>query len=156
MKQNKLALTALLLWIMTVAAFGWFFVRGSTAAGTDGRTAVVLAPTESDLILGEMRLLLTATHGILTGINANDMKQVATAARSAGMDAAVDVNPALMAKLPLPFKELGMGVHHRMDDIAVAAESGKPAPEIMNMLTGTLSNCIACHAAWQLKSETQN
>lgn len=153
MKRNKLALAALLLWVATVAAFGWFFVRGSTAAGTDGRTAIVLQTGERDLVLTEMRGLLAATHGILQGVNANDMKQVAAAARSGGMNAAADVNPVLMAKLPLPFKELGMSVHHSMDDIAVAAESGKPAPEIMNMLTGTLSNCIACHASWQLKAD---
>jgi hypothetical protein len=152
MKLSKLALLSLALWLATVATFAWFFVRGNTTAGTDDRTAIVLQPAERDLVLGEMRLLLTATHGILQGVNANDMKQVAAAARSAGMGAAVDVNPALMAKLPLPFKELGMTVHHRMDDIAAAAESGKPAPEIMGMLTDTMSNCIACHASWQLQS----
>ncbi len=153
MKCNKLAAAAVLLWIATVAAFAWFFVRGNTAAGTDGRTAVVLAPAERDLVLGEMRLLLTAAHGVLQGINANDMKQVATAARSAGMGVAVDVNPALMAKLPLPFKELGMSVHHRMDDIAAAAENGKPASELTGMLADTMSSCIACHASWQLKAD---
>ncbi len=153
MKCNKLAAAAVLLWVATVTAFAWFFVRGNTAAGTDGRTAVVLAPAERELVLGEMRLLLTATHGILAGINANDMGQVATAARSAGMGAAVDVNPALMAKLPLPFKELGMSVHHRMDDIAAAAENGKPASELMGMLADTMSSCIACHASWQLKAD---
>ncbi|MFZ3016868.1 MAG: hypothetical protein WA056_00260 [Gallionella sp.] len=152
MKLSKLTLLSLALWLATVATFAWFFVRGNTAAGTDGRTAVVLQAAERDLVLTEMRGLLTATHGILQGINANDMKQVAAAARSAGMGAAVDVNPALMAKLPLPFKELGMGVHHRMDDIAAAAEAGKPSPEIMGMLTDTMSSCIACHASWQLQS----
>lgn len=152
MKLSKLALLSLVLWLATVATFAWFFVRGNTAAGTDSRTAVVLAPAERDLVLGEMRLLLTATHGILQGVNANDMKQVAAAARSAGMGAAVDVNPALMAKLPLPFKDLGMTVHHRMDDIAAAAENGKPGAEIVGMLTDTMSNCIACHASWQLQA----
>jgi hypothetical protein len=152
MKLNKLALLSLVLWLATIATFGWFFVRGNTTAGTDDRTAIMLQPAERDLVLGEMRLLLTATHGILQGVNANDMKQVAAAARSAGMGAAVDVNPALMAKLPLPFKQLGMGVHHRMDDIAAAAENGKPAPELLGMLTDTMSSCIACHASWQLKA----
>jgi len=152
MKLSKLALLSLALWLATVATFAWFFVRGNTAAGTDNRTAIMLQPAERDLVLGEMRLLLTATHGVLQGVNANDMKQVAAAARSAGMGAAVDVNPALMAKLPLPFKELGMTVHHSMDDIAAAAENGKPAPELLGMLTDTMSSCIACHASWQLQA----
>jgi len=152
MKLSKLALFSLVIWLATVATFAWFFVRGNTVTGTDNRTAIVLQPAERDLVLGEMRGLLTATHGILQGLGANDMKQVAAAARSAGMGAAVDVNPALMAKLPLPFKYLGMTVHHRMDDIAAAAENGKPGAEITGMLTDTLSNCIACHASWQLQA----
>lgn len=152
MKISKIALFAILLWVVTIAAFAWFFVRGNTAKGTDNRTAVVLQTGERDLVLSEMRGLLAATHGILEGINRGDMKHVAQAARAAGMASAADVNPALMAKLPLPFKHLGMSVHRGMDDIAAAAESGKPAPEILGMLTKNLSSCIACHAAWQIKA----
>lgn len=152
MKANKLAFAALLLWIVTVAVFAFFFVRGNTTAGTDGRTAVVLQAAERDLVLSEMRGLLSATQAVLEGVNNGDMQQVAKAARAAGMAGAADVNPALMAKLPLDFKTLGMSVHHAMDDIAVAAESGKPAPEILKMASDTLSQCVACHAAWQLQA----
>jgi hypothetical protein len=152
MKSNKIAITAILLWAVTVAVFAWFFVRGSTVAGSDNRTAVVLGASERDLVLQEMRGMLSATHGILEGINRGDMKQVAQSSRAAGMGAAADVNPALMAKLPLPFKQLGMSVHHEMDELAVAAESGKPAAELQQMLVSALSKCVACHAAWQIKS----
>lgn len=152
MKANKLALAALLLWVLTVAIFAWFFVRGNTAAGTDGRTAIVLQAAERDLVLSEMRGLLSATQAVLEGVNNGDMQQVAKAARAAGMAGAADVNPALMAKLPLDFKSLGMSVHHAMDDIAVAAESGKPAPEVLKMAADTLNKCVACHASWQLKA----
>lgn len=153
MKSNKVALTAILLWVITVVVFAWFFIRGSTVAGTDNRTAVVLGAGERDLILREMRGMLAATQGILEGINQGNMQQVAQSSRSAGMTAAADVNPALMTKLPLPLKTLGMSVHHDMDDLAKAAESGKPVAEIQQMLTSTLSKCVACHAAWQLKTE---
>ena len=153
MKSNKIALAAIMLWIVTMAAFAWFFIHGNTVAGTDNRTAVVLGAGERDLILREMRGMLAATQGILEGINQWNMQQVAQSSRSAGMAAAADVNPALMTKLPLPLKTLGMSVHHDMDDLAKAAESGKPVAEIQQMLTSTLSKCVACHAAWQLKTE---
>lgn len=152
MKSSKIALAAVLLWIVTVAVFGWFFVRGNTTAGSDNRTAVVLGAGERELILTEMRNLLGGVQGILEGINHGDMKQAASAARAVGMASAADVNPALMAKLPMPFKQLGMSVHRDMDDLAQAAESGKPAGELQAMLTDTLSKCIACHASWQLKA----
>ena len=152
MKQNRIALAAILLWVITVAVFAWFFVRGNTVAGSDNRTAVVLGAGERELILSEMRNLLGGVQGIMEGINHGDMKQAASAARAVGMASAADVNPALMAKLPMPFKQLGMSVHHDMDALAQAAESGKPAAELQTMLTNTLTKCVACHATWQLKA----
>lgn len=152
MKPSKIALFAIALWIATVALFAWFFVRGSTTAGSDNRTAVVLHAGERDLVLKEMRGLLASVNGILQGINQGDMGQVAKSARAAGMASAADVNPALMAKLPLPFKSLGMSVHKDMDELARAAEAGKSAPELMKMLTGTLDKCVGCHASWQIKA----
>ena len=154
MKSNKVALFTVLLWLATILVFAWFFVRGNTVTGTDNRTAVVLGTGERNLILSEMRGLLAGTHDILEGINLNDPKQVAKAARTVGMASAADVNPALMTKLPMPFKQLGMSVHKDMDDLAQAAENGKPASELQGMLTNTLSKCVACHAAWQIKTES--
>ena len=153
MKSNKIALVAILLWVVTIAVLAWFFIRGNTVAGTDNRIAVVLGTSERDLVLREMRNLLTAAHGILEGINQGNMKQVVQFSRSAGMAVAADVNPTIMTKLPLQFKQLGMSVHRDMDDLAKAAESGKPAQELQQMLTGTLSKCVACHAAWQIKAD---
>ncbi len=153
MLTNRLALLAIVLWVATVAVFAWFFVRGTTTAGTDGRTAVVLAPAERALVLGEMRGLLSASQQVVQGIQQGDMKLVAKAARSAGMGAAVDLNPALMAKLPVTFKSLGMNVHDDMDALALAAESGKKPDELLGMLSTTMSKCVGCHAAWQLKAE---
>jgi hypothetical protein len=65
---------------------------------------------------------------------------------------AADENPLLMAKLPLAFKTLGMSVHRDMDELANAAESGKPTPELLKMASGALAKCVACHAAWQIKA----
>ncbi|HEU0188830.1 MAG TPA: hypothetical protein VFQ97_02425 [Gallionella sp.] len=152
MKSNKLAQIALLLWVVTIAIFAWFFIRGNTTAGTDGRTAVVLQAGERDLILSEMRGLLASTQGILEGANQGDLQRIAKAATSAGMAAAADVNPALMAKLPMEFKQLGLSVHRDMDEIAKAAEGGKPAPELLKMASNVLTKCVGCHAAWQLKA----
>lgn len=153
MKSNRIALIALLLWVATITALAWFFIKGNTTAGADGRTAIVLQSGERDLVLSEMRGMLSATQGILEGANRGDMNHAVKAARSAGMAAAADVNPGLIAKLPLEFKLLGMSVHRDMDEIAKAAESGTPAPEILKMTANVLTKCAACHSAWQLKGK---
>ena len=155
MRSNRLAIFTLLLWLATVAVFAWFFIRGITVEGTDGRVAIVLQPGERDLVLAEMRGLLVATQQILEGANQGDMQRIGKAARAAGMAGAADVNPALMAKLPVEFKQLGMSVHQEMDDIAKAGESGKTPAEILQMTSDTLNKCVACHAAWQIKSSGQ-
>jgi len=152
MKSNRIALMALLLWVITIAMFAWFFVQGNTTEGTDSRTAIALKSGERDLVLSEMRGLLSAVQGILEGASQGDMNRIVHSSRSAGMAAAADANPLLMAKLPLAFKTLGMGVHRDMDDIANAAEGGKPAPELLKMASNTLAKCVACHASWQINA----
>ena len=80
---HEIALIALLLWVITIAVFPWFFVRGNTAEGTNSRTAIVLQPSERDLVLREMRGLLSAVQGILEGANQGDMNRIIQSSRSA-------------------------------------------------------------------------
>lgn len=150
MKSNKLAQFSIVLWLITAGVAVWFFVQGQTAPGTDGRKVVQLTPQERDLVLKEMRGLLLATQGVLEGLSRDDLEMVEKSARAGGMAAAADVSPALMAKLPLEFKRLGMRVHHGMDEIAQAAEHQEPTAAILQRMSDQLANCVACHAAWQL------
>ena len=152
MKSNALAKIALLLWVVTIAVFAWFFIRGNTAAGTDGRTAVILQPAERDFVLLEMRGLLAATQQITEGASQGDVPRIIKAARSAGMAGTAEVNPALMTKLPIEFKKLGMSLHADMDEIAKAGEAGKPVPELLKMTADALAKCVGCHSAWQINA----
>ena len=83
----------LVLWLVTIGALTWLFVSGWTARGTDQRIAVMLAPSERELILSEMRMLLKAVHGVVTGMSVPEMdrKGMEDAARAAGMAMAADV-----------------------------------------------------------------
>ncbi|TKB91904.1 MAG: hypothetical protein E8D41_10595 [Nitrospira sp.] len=147
--KSTLCWIALGLWIVTIGVAGWFFVQGVTTQGTDGRTQIMLASAERDLILGEMRLLLKAVHGVVTGLasqdQAADRTQMEQAARSAGMHMAEDVNPALMAKLPLPFKQMGMSIHHDMDALADAIANKETSQQILQRLSSMTARCTACH-----------
>ena len=140
---------ALGLWIVTIGAAGWFFVQGWTTQGTDGRMQIVLAPAERDLILGEMRMLLKAVHGLVTGLAGQDLEadrtQMEQAARSAGMAMAADVNPSLMAKLPLPFKQMGMSIHYDMDALAEGIVQKETQQQILQRLSRMTARCTTCH-----------
>ena len=147
--KTQVCIAAILLWVITVAGAGWFFVKGWTTNGTDGRTEILLAPSERDLILGEMRQLLKAVHGIVTGVGGQDQpadrQQIEQAARAVGMGMAVDVNPAIMAKLPLPFKQMGMSIHRDMDALADAVVQKETSQQILQRLSNMTARCTTCH-----------
>jgi hypothetical protein len=145
------------LWIVSIGVAGWFFVQGWATPGTDGRMHIVLAPAERDLILGEMRMLLKAVHGVVTGLagqdQAADRSQIERAARSAGMSMAADVNPALMAKLPLSFKQIGMSIHQDMDALADAIVQKETPQQILQRLSSMTARCTVCHDLYRFSAE---
>lgn len=145
--RSKLCVATLVTWFVTIGALGWLFVKGWTVEGRDGRTEIVLAPAERDQILGEMRQLLKAVQGVVTGLSGSDgdLKIVEEAARAAGMTMAADVNPAIMAKLPLAFKQMGMSVHQDMDQLADAVVQRETPPQILRRLSSITARCTTCH-----------
>lgn len=155
--RSTLCRITLGLWIVTIGVAGWFFVQGWTTQGTDGRMQVSLAPTERDLILGEMRMLLKSVHGVVTGLAGQDLEaartQMEQAARSAGMHMAEDVNPTLMAKLPLPFKQMGMSIHRDMDALADGIVQKETPQQILQRLSGMTARCTTCHDMYRFSAE---
>ncbi|HEX5647093.1 MAG TPA: hypothetical protein VFX56_09005 [Nitrospira sp.] len=146
MKRN-FCLGALVLWMTTLAVAGWFFIKGWTTEGSDGRTEILLASADRDQILAEMRQLLKAVDGVVRGLGEPQPNRQAmeSAARAAGMEMAVDVEPTLMAKLPLPFKQLGMSIHKDMDALAEAIVQNETPQQIIQRLSSMTARCTACH-----------
>jgi len=149
-----MCLAAIILWVVTVVIGGWFFVEGYTTEGPDGRTEILLAPEERDLILAEMRQLLKAVDGIVRGLGEStpDWKTVEAAARTAGMNMAADVEPTLMVKLPLPFKQMGMSIHQDMDALADAVVRGETSQQILQRLSSLTARCAGCHDMYRFKA----
>lgn len=153
MKKMNWGLAAILVWILTIAIFGFRFVKGSTTQSDDGRTAVLLSPSEKSLILFEMRGMLDSVRGVLQGVNQDDMTLVAEAARKSGTAHMADLDPRLMLKLPVAFKAAGVGAHDYFEEVALAADKGATKEEILEMLATQLDTCVTCHAAYRLQEE---
>lgn len=148
---KKVALSSLGLWLITLAIGGYFFIKGTGNTGDDGRYAVLLKRDERNLVLAEMRQLLAGVQTILEAIINDDLKVVERTARSLGMKAAADVNPVLMAKLPLDFKSTGMGVHGRFDEMALKVHSGKINKEgVLKEVSDIMLTCVGCHQAYRI------
>jgi len=150
---NRVAWAAIALWILTIAAAGLLFVRGSTVPAQDGRTSILLSVGDRDFVFDEMRSLLVAIRDISDGLNRNDTAEVVKAARGVGMAAAHDAAPTLMARLPLDFKRIAMPLHAGFDDLAAAAEHGESSAALAGRLIEQLDRCIGCHAAFRIDIE---
>lgn len=132
-----------------------FVVLGNTEPSTDGRTAILLSPSERDLVLGEMRGFLVAVQTVLASTNSGDMPAAAQAARKAGMAGVGEVPASLMGKLPITFKTLGMDTHQRFDQLALDAESLADPAYANKQLSDLMRNCLGCHNAYRFELESK-
>ena len=155
MRWRVLGVGALALWVLMMGVMVGLFVQGHTRPGTDGRTEIVLVPTERDLILAEMRQLLKAVHGVVTVLGSPDqnLKVAEGAARAAGMAMAADVNPAVMLKLPLGFKQMGMSIHKDMDHLADGIAQGESSVQILHRLSSMTARCTTCHDMYRFSTQ---
>ncbi len=139
--------------VIVIAALAYkFIVAGSTEKGEDGRTAIVLAPSERDLVLREMRSFVAGLQEMSNALSRDDMDGVARAARALGMAKTHEAPAAMMGKLPLAFKKLALGTHSEFDTIALDAESMRMPKHTLSQLSDVLQKCVACHAAYQVKT----
>lgn len=148
--KTALCRVAIVLWVVGVIMISWLFIKGATTPGSDGRTEIALVPAERDLILAEMRQLLKGVQGVITAVKEQNAKGAEQAARAVGMGMAADVEPAIMMKLPLPFKQMGMSVHSDFDAIADGAAQGEGGPQTLQRLSNIMSRCTTCHDMYRL------
>lgn len=155
--KSRWCTSVFVLWILTITVLGWFFIKGWTTTGSDGRTEILLAGAERDQILAEMRQLLKAVDGIVRGLGAAepDRKLIQEAARAVGMSMAADVEPTIMAKLPLPFKQMGMSIHSDMDALADAITRNETSQQILQRLSSMTARCTACHDMYRFSAERE-
>lgn len=142
-KNISLALSLIL--ILIISTFGYFFIKGRTSKSTDDRRNIHLSENERNLVLKEMRAMLIAVNGVIDSLAENDMKRAAESARSAGTATAVDLDPILMSKLPLDFKELGLGTHVLFDELSDEITAGASKETVLRRLSGITARCISCH-----------
>lgn len=148
--------TIIVVLLLIIAALAYeFIVVGSTERGEDARVAVILEPAERTLVLREMRDFVAGVQQIADALSRDDMQDVARVARAAGTAKMHDAPVAMMGKLPLGFKTLALGVHRGFDGMAADAEGIGMPKHSLAQLSAILQKCVACHAAYQLRTPTQ-
>lgn len=148
--MSKIAVAAIILWAITAVAVGYFFIRGTTAPSSDGRTAILLAPGERDFVLSEMRNMLISVQQITEALAENDRAKASKAARAASSHDGHTPPITLMAKLPMEFRQTGMAMHAGFAELADAADKGEPVPALSGRLARQLNACVGCHETFRV------
>lgn len=149
--MKRLCCGASILLLLVLGAFGYkLVVVGETTPASDGRSAILLAPGERDLVLAEMRAFLQAVQTITQAVTEGDSVRITNAARAVGTAAAHEVPLTLMAKLPFGFKELGLSTHRAFDQLALDSEQMGDTHQSLVQLAGLMNNCVGCHNAFRI------
>jgi hypothetical protein len=145
---------AILLLFLALAAGACVAPRSTDSLS--GREAVTLEPAERDFMLAEMRHFVRAIRGILEGIADNDMKNVAAAARAAGLEVhrAQIAGPggtaaSVARKVPPRFRALTLATHEAFDEMALQAQQPDGRDRLLAALADNLNRCVVCHAAYR-------
>ena len=155
MKQSGIPIGGALLCLIFNGA-GAAETHHAHAVAADTRVVLELTPDERAMILEEMRLFLDGVQKISGALAKPDMPAVADAARNLGQKMVHEVPPALRAKLPQEFRQLGFSVHREFDQIALDADSLKDVSYSLNQLSDTLKKCVSCHATYQIQTSITN
>jgi len=143
------------LWATTAGVLVFLFVHGNTSASSDGRIAVHVNAAEKDLILREMRMLLTSLNEVTTYVAGENYGEAAKSAAKVGTameNAAEAGHPALIAKLPMELKRLGFATHEDMDQLSALLMNGSSQREVLSKMSETTSKCVACHSVYRLEA----
>ncbi len=145
--------TVIILALVTVGMAYKFIIQGEVIEEPDSRTAILLTSKERDLVLFEMRVFLQSVQQVTSGISADDMGLVASAARQSGRNAQIAVPGTLIGKLPIAFKKLGFDTHAKFDELALDAEQLGDGEHTITQLSALLENCVSCHSVFKFNIE---
>ena len=155
MKPSSISISAVCLCLSLSHAFA-AEPHSAHAAATDTRVMLELTPAERAMILEEMRMFLDGVQRMTGALAKPDMAAAAEAARNLGQKMVHEVPPALRAKLPQPFRQLGFSVHRDFDQMALDAETMKDVSYSLNQLSTTLQKCVSCHSTYQIQTSPLN
>lgn len=154
MNSNLFGKIATTLWVITMIILCYFFYFGKTTRTLDHRDAIHLSIAERQLVLTEMRALLEAVNGILSGLGAKDYESAAKAAEAVGMGLVASLEnqeKTILLKLPVAFKKLGFGTHEKFDKIAVKIRKKEEIHSLLKEMDELTRNCVACHASYKIE-----
>jgi len=117
----------------------------------DKREILPFSDAERNIVLTEMRQFVGALQAINQALANGDRDTAAKKATEVGMAAAGSVPKELMQKLPMQFRQFGMATHRSFDEFAANIKEFDDPRASFGQLANLMSNCLSCHALYQIR-----
>ncbi len=152
MQKLSWILNIILVLIIAIMLY-MFFIVGNVKQIEDGRTAILVTKEERVQILADMRKFLEHVQTMVESIGEDDMASFSTAASGVGLKQERAPAAALIRKLPIEFKTMGMQTHEAFDNLAKMADEGAGARAVAKELSLIMENCTYCHETFRLEAQ---
>lgn len=175
MRVNGLTITAF--GAILAGGIGW--IQSGEMQHQDTRQAIRLPAMQRDMVLTEMRGLLTSVNGILRGLAARDTALMRRSAEDAGMAAMMRGEGmggmgmrmggagrgmhagagggmgaggrGMGPMMPAEFRALMHSTRGAFDSLATSISAGVGSDTVVTRLARITDNCVACHATYRLE-----
>lgn len=168
MRVNGVTITAF--GAILAGTVGW--IQSGELQHQDSRQAIRLPMMQRDMLLTEMRGLLTSVNGILRGVAARDTALMRASAANAGMAGmmrgegmgmgggrgmhagagqGMGAGHGMGPMMPAEFRSLFHSTRVAFDSLASSISAGVGADTVVARLARITDNCLACHATYRLE-----
>ena len=150
--KKPITILAVLSILLNLGLIYFFIFKGETVTTTDGRTAIIMTPSNTDFVLNEMRDFLESVQQINEGILTNNAQKVIDAGKKSGGSVIDHAPKGLIKSLPIGFKKMGFATHDIFDEIRESAETDFNPKNTQIQLNKLLNNCTACHKIYKIET----
>lgn len=121
--------------------------------GPDTRQVITLPAAQRDMLLNEMRGMLTAMQSVMEAASRLDVPRIRSVAQSAGTAAISIHDAAFQDQLPDGFRRQEAATRSEFDGLAEAVRGFTARDTVLAYLSRISQGCVSCHAKYRLTAK---
>lgn len=116
----------------------------------DKRTVIALPAAQRDMLLNEMRGMLTGVQNIMDAASKMDIARIRNVASAEGTAAMISNDSAFTQQLPPEFRKLEAETRTQFDGLSEAVRGFTARDTTLAYLSRISQGCVACHGKFKL------
>jgi hypothetical protein len=116
----------------------------------DKRAAIALPADQRDILLNEMRGMLTGMQTIMDAASKMDVARIRTIAKAQGVGAIAGQDSAFEKLLPQDFRKMEAETRAQFDALSEAVRGFTARDTTLSYLSRISQGCVGCHGKYKL------